>query len=211
MTLCTGVYKEPPFWVQVSPSPLPPRCLPFILKSLATLLLARQFVQANTAGYLQFTPSSFALYFYQMLTKGLYSVHALEWMRAYPRDQLMFIRFEDWYKKCREILPDIFKFLEIGKECSNDLWVHLSWCVLNHQFKSISILYIHGYCLQARACTFSTTYWKQRQVVLSLLNCNVHYHTCIKGSSPNRASTFQKVTPLSYVFLLINPRCSLPF
>ena len=40
MTLCPGVYEEPPFWIQVVPLS-PPPCHPLILKSLATPLHKR--------------------------------------------------------------------------------------------------------------------------------------------------------------------------
>ncbi|XP_072037461.1 carbohydrate sulfotransferase 15-like [Amphiura filiformis] len=56
-----------------------------------------------------------------MLMKGLYSVHAREWLYAFPREQLMFIRFEDWYSKCKQILPEIYSFLELDSLMSTQI------------------------------------------------------------------------------------------
>ncbi|KAJ8029812.1 Carbohydrate sulfotransferase 15 [Holothuria leucospilota] len=46
---------------------------------------------------------------------GLYSVFAKDWLQRYPRNQIMFLRLEDWKAKCTEILPKIFAFLKVGK------------------------------------------------------------------------------------------------
>ena len=47
---------------------------------------------------------------------GLYSVFVRDWLKVFPRDQLMFIRVEDWHYECSIILPTVFAFLGLGEE-----------------------------------------------------------------------------------------------
>ena len=51
----------------------------------------------------------------QRLYIGLYSVYISDWLKVFPRDQLMFLRLEDWHSGCTEILPTVFNFLGLGK------------------------------------------------------------------------------------------------
>ncbi|XP_072037395.1 carbohydrate sulfotransferase 15-like [Amphiura filiformis] len=61
-------------------------------------------------------------YLIQRLNIGLYSVYIRDWLKVFPRDQLMFLRLEEWHDMsssiqptmCPEILPNVFKFLELA-------------------------------------------------------------------------------------------------
>ncbi|XP_072037396.1 carbohydrate sulfotransferase 15-like [Amphiura filiformis] len=48
------------------------------------------------------------------LNIGLYSVYVRDWLNVFPRDQLMFLRLEDWHYMCPEILPKVYAFLELA-------------------------------------------------------------------------------------------------
>ncbi|XP_072021222.1 carbohydrate sulfotransferase 15-like [Amphiura filiformis] len=48
------------------------------------------------------------------LFKGFYSVFITDWMDAFPRDQLKFIRLEDWHSNCEGMLPEMYTFLELS-------------------------------------------------------------------------------------------------
>ncbi|XP_072026446.1 carbohydrate sulfotransferase 15-like [Amphiura filiformis] len=48
------------------------------------------------------------------LNIGLYSVYVRDWLKVFPRDQLMFLRLEDWHDMCPEILPKVYTFLELA-------------------------------------------------------------------------------------------------
>ncbi|XP_072029692.1 carbohydrate sulfotransferase 15-like [Amphiura filiformis] len=47
------------------------------------------------------------------LFKGCYSMFITDWLRAFPRNQLMFLRLEDWHRDCSTILPNIYRFLKL--------------------------------------------------------------------------------------------------
>ncbi|KAJ8021738.1 Carbohydrate sulfotransferase 15 [Holothuria leucospilota] len=44
---------------------------------------------------------------------GMYSAFARDWLDVFPREQMLFIRLEDWHLHCEEYLPKIFLFLEV--------------------------------------------------------------------------------------------------
>ncbi|KAJ8044984.1 Carbohydrate sulfotransferase 15 [Holothuria leucospilota] len=44
---------------------------------------------------------------------SLYTVFIQEFLKHFPRDQLFVVRMEDWYSGCKDILPQLFKFLEL--------------------------------------------------------------------------------------------------
>ncbi|XP_072019378.1 carbohydrate sulfotransferase 15-like [Amphiura filiformis] len=47
------------------------------------------------------------------LFKGYYSLFVPDWLKAFPRDQVMFIRMEDWHSECTTMLPNIYQFLDL--------------------------------------------------------------------------------------------------
>ncbi|XP_072019372.1 carbohydrate sulfotransferase 15-like [Amphiura filiformis] len=47
------------------------------------------------------------------LFKGSYSVFVTDWLRAFPRDQVFFIKMEDWHSECKTMLPNIYQFLDL--------------------------------------------------------------------------------------------------
>lgn len=48
------------------------------------------------------------------LNIGLYSVYLRDWLRRYPRHQLMVLKLEEWHARCTQLLPEIFQFLEVS-------------------------------------------------------------------------------------------------
>ncbi|GIL90771.1 hypothetical protein Vretimale_16845 [Volvox reticuliferus] len=51
----------------------------------------------------------------QQLIKGMYAVFLMDWLNQFPRDQLLFLRNEDYSAKPREHMEAVFKFLEMRK------------------------------------------------------------------------------------------------
>ncbi|GLC68263.1 hypothetical protein PLESTF_000668100 [Pleodorina starrii] len=49
----------------------------------------------------------------QQLIKGMYAVFLMDWLNQFPRDQLLFLRNEDYSKKPREHMEAVFRFLEM--------------------------------------------------------------------------------------------------
>ena len=47
---------------------------------------------------------------------SLYSVYVEDWLKVFPRDQIMVIKGEDYYDDRRNVLERVFKFLVLG-EC----------------------------------------------------------------------------------------------
>ncbi|KAJ8045730.1 Carbohydrate sulfotransferase 15 [Holothuria leucospilota] len=48
------------------------------------------------------------------LNIGLYSVYLRDWLKRYPRHQLMALKLEEWHARCTQLLPEIFQFLEVS-------------------------------------------------------------------------------------------------
>lgn len=48
------------------------------------------------------------------LNIGLYSLYLRDWLKRYPRDQLMALKLEEWHARCTQLLPEIFQFLEVS-------------------------------------------------------------------------------------------------
>ena len=56
--------------------------------------------------------------FLQRLHISVYIAHIQEWLRVFPREQVMILRTEDWHQhEDNDILKQIYTFLEIGKFC----------------------------------------------------------------------------------------------
>ncbi|GIL66835.1 hypothetical protein Vafri_20228 [Volvox africanus] len=51
----------------------------------------------------------------QQLIKGMYAVFLMDWLNQFPRDQLLFLRNEDYSPMPREHMEAVFKFLEMRK------------------------------------------------------------------------------------------------
>ena len=60
----------------------------------------------------------FLMFYFQRIQIGLYVVHLQEWFQALSRENVFILRTEDWHlHKQMKTLPNIFKFLKIGKFC----------------------------------------------------------------------------------------------
>ncbi|KAL3846986.1 hypothetical protein ACJMK2_017926 [Sinanodonta woodiana] len=53
------------------------------------------------------------------LRTGLYIMHIRDWLKVFPRDQVLFIRTEEYEKDIPYTLKRIFKFLDIGPPADN--------------------------------------------------------------------------------------------
>ncbi|KAH3833642.1 hypothetical protein DPMN_106955 [Dreissena polymorpha] len=49
---------------------------------------------------------------------SFYIVHLLEWLKAFPREQILIFRNEDYTVDIKGTMTDIFRFLDVG-ECSS--------------------------------------------------------------------------------------------
>ena len=58
------------------------------------------------------------------LAVGLYAVFLEVWWRYFPKDQIMVIRAEDYYKDSRPVLARLFRFAELPEPTPN-LWQSL--------------------------------------------------------------------------------------
>ena len=69
----------------------------------------------NLKTRLNFYEENCCLFYFQRLHVSVYIAHVVEWMRVFPKEQLLFLRTEDWhYHKQTDMLQNIFKFLDIG-------------------------------------------------------------------------------------------------
>ena len=51
------------------------------------------------------------------LRLGMYSVYIKDWLRVFPKSQLLILSLEDYAKHTRKILNEVYKFLDISKFC----------------------------------------------------------------------------------------------
>ena len=49
------------------------------------------------------------------LQLGMYSVFVRDWLTVFPRNQIIFIKFEDYITNMVPVLEDVFSFLELDK------------------------------------------------------------------------------------------------
>lgn len=62
-------------------------------------------------------PTSFAAYFQQ----GLYGRHLEEWLRHYPKGQVLALRFKSFVEDPREITQRVFDFVDLGEASDLDV------------------------------------------------------------------------------------------
>ncbi|XP_072014286.1 uncharacterized protein [Amphiura filiformis] len=53
------------------------------------------------------------------VTAGFYDVFIQDWLKAFPREQLLVLRLEDWSMMCKSVLPRIFNFWNLVRESNN--------------------------------------------------------------------------------------------
>lgn len=49
------------------------------------------------------------------LRRGLYSIFVTDWMKVYPSEQMLILRFEDYKNKVEEHLQQVFTFLDLSE------------------------------------------------------------------------------------------------
>eukprot|EP00798_Chlamydomonas_sp_ICE-L_P024282 gene24282-9881_t len=62
------------------------------------------------------------LYNPQQLVKGMYSEFMADWLRHFPREQLLILRNEDYKVAQKEHMKAVFKFLGVKAELSEEKW-----------------------------------------------------------------------------------------
>ena len=67
----------------------------------------------------------------QQLVKGLYSEYVQDWFDIYPREQILFIKYEDYKTNKQKTLEAVFKHLSVSKP--NDWEVYLASSIHNKQ------------------------------------------------------------------------------
>ena len=58
---------------------------------------------------------------------SFYIVHLLEWLKVFPREQILIFRNEDYTVDIKGTLTEIFRFLDVG-ECSSVVHTDAKHC-----------------------------------------------------------------------------------
>ena len=67
------------------------------------------------------------MYLQVRLDEGMYAPFLADWLRVFPRDQILFLRFEDYSGHEGETINKIARFLGISKKFEILLFVMYGW------------------------------------------------------------------------------------